>query len=209
MRTWVTVTVLGWPDQAVQALRRRGDACAVVTPSGSSPARPSSSSENDPVPVRCTSAALDSPSGVGASGGMYVVPSSPVIATASMASARSRRCTSGSMPIAICASSHVRECTPSFGFRKCEQGLAKPLPTISGIHRDIGNTKSFVSHSEDNYAHNGLVAFSNGCLIVLNDLCIIVSHRARQHPNPLNIVPICGINECRHFLDIRLSCGAK
>ena len=38
-------------------------------------------------------------------------------APASIASARSRRWKSGSMPSISCASSHVRECTPSFGFQ--------------------------------------------------------------------------------------------
>ena len=38
-------------------------------------------------------------------------------APASMASVRSRRWKSGSIPAMICASSHTRECTPSLGFQ--------------------------------------------------------------------------------------------
>src|SRR5688572_12272828 len=80
---------------------------------------------------------------------------------------------------------------------------------MGGINRDVVNKKSFVVNGQDDDPHNGFVTFGNSYSIILDNLGVIVSHRARYYPDTLYIVPIRGVNECHHFRSIRPNCGPK
>ncbi len=92
----------------------------------------------------------------GLSGNVWMPSSHCGYAPASIASARSRRWKSGSTPPVICASSHTRECTPSFGFQWNFTSVVAPsaltsrkvwTPKPSIMRYDRGMPRSDMFHS--------------------------------------------------------------
>ena len=98
---------------------------------------------------------------------------------------------------------------PGFGFRKLKEGYSKTLPTVGGTNSHVVNKKSFVANSEDDYTHDGSVAFGDGYSTVGDDLRVVVCHRPRQHTDALYVVLVGGVNERSHFLNICSDCGPK
>src|SRR5215204_4360605 len=84
--------------------------------------------------------------------------------------------------------------TPGFGFRKLKEGPSEALPAIGGIDSDVVDKQSFNVNGEDYYPHDGSVAFGDGYSLIGDDLCVIVGHRARQHPEALDVVAVGGVN---------------
>src|SRR5215208_266806 len=84
--------------------------------------------------------------------------------------------------------------TPGFGLRKLKEGPSEALPAIGGIDSDVVDKQSFIVNGEDYYPHDGSVAFGDGYSLIGDDLCVIVGHRARQHPEALDVVAVGGVN---------------
>ena len=80
---------------------------------------------------------------------------------------------------------------------------------MGGFNSDVVNEKSFVVNAEDDHPHDVSVALGDGYSLVGDDLCVIVGHRARQHPDALYVVPVRGVNECSHLRHICPSCGSE
>src|SRR5215218_4423362 len=97
----------------------------------------------------------------------------------------------------------------SFGFRKLKEGSSEALPAMGGSNSDVVNEKSFVVNGEDNHPHDSSLALGDGHSLVGDDLCVIVGHRARQHPDALYVVPVRGVNECSHLRHICPGCGSE
>src|SRR5918999_2279148 len=98
---------------------------------------------------------------------------------------------------------------PGFSFRELEESLSKALPAMGGINCDVVNEKSFVVNGEDDYPHDGSAAFGDGYSTIGDDLCVIVGHRARQHPDALDVVPVRGVNKFSHPRRICPSSGSE
>src|SRR5215210_7672168 len=84
------------------------------------------------------------------------------------------------------------------------------LPAMGGINGDVVNEESFFVNIEDEYPHDDAsVAFGDGYLLVSDELCVIVGHRARQYPDTLDVVAVGGLNKCGHFRGIWFLCGSQ
>ena len=92
---------------------------------------------------------------------------------------------------------------PRLVLRELEKGSSKSAPAMVGMNRDVVDQEPFVGDGEDDDPHDGAVAFGDGYLAVADDLGIVVGHRARQHSDTLDVVPIRGINKFSHARSIR------
>jgi hypothetical protein len=93
--------------------------------------------------------------------------------------------------------------TPRLGFGELQEGPSKPDPAMAGMHRDVVDQEPFTSDAEDDDPHDGAVVFGDGDLTVADDLGAVVGHRAGQHPDALDVVPVCGVDEFSHARSIR------
>ena len=87
-------------------------------------------------------------------------------------------------------------------FAIMKEGPSEVLPAIGGIDSDVVYENSFMVNGEDYYPHDGSVAFGDAYSLIGDDLCVIVGHRARQHPEALDVVvplPHAVVHDLWHF----------
>src|SRR5918994_7973460 len=96
-----------------------------------------------------------------------------------------------------------------FGFRKLKEGSSDALPAMGGCNSNVVNQESFVVNGEDDHSHDVAVTLSDGHSLVGDDLCVIVGHRARQHPEALYVVSVRDVNKFSHLRHICPGCGSE
>src|SRR5215203_3980236 len=98
----------------------------------------------------------------------------------------------------------IEPCAPSFGFRELKEGPSEPSPAMTRINCDVVDEKAFVVDGEDEYPRDRSVELCDRYSTVADDAGVIVSHRTRQHPDSLDVVPVRSVNECSHFRNVEL-----
>jgi hypothetical protein len=74
---------------------------------------------------------------------------------------------------------------------------------MAGPHRDVVDHEPLVGNGENDDPHDGTVVFGDGYLTVADNLGVVVGHRARQPPDPLDLVPVGGVDEFSNPRSIR------
>jgi hypothetical protein len=61
------------------------------------------------------------------------------------------------------------------------------------MDRDVVDQEPLVGDGEDDDSDDGALVLGNGDLAVADDRGVVVGHRAGQHPDALDVVPVGGV----------------